>query len=116
MYMTQQAKKQMLPAATELIGAAGLEAAMAFVMSFPRCPFMFPLSSAKESAGGCGSLSGGVTQSSFLGNLNTYRLCPHGVRTVNFLSLNMVILDMPQGVPGFTEIVLSALMCDSSLL
>ena len=42
MYMTQQAKKQMWLAATELIDAAGLEAVMAFVMSFPPMPIYVP--------------------------------------------------------------------------
>lgn len=70
---------------------------LVFIMSFLCYPFMFTLSSAKESIG-YDSLSGVVTQSSFLGNLNAYRLCLYGVRI--YLLLTFITgHGNPQGFP-----------------
>lgn len=74
----------------------------------PRCPRMFPLSSAKKWLAAVALCLVGWPNLHSWGIWIPTGSVHMGVRTVNFLSLNMVILDMPQGVPGFTKIVLSA--------
>lgn len=115
--MTQQTEKQMWITTAELMQLATRQQ-LAFIMSFLCYPFVFSLSSAKESIS-YDSLSGGVTQSSFLGNLNAYRLCLYGVRIYLLLTFITGHGNL-RGAPGiplwFTEIALSAYMDGSSLL
>lgn len=81
MDMTQRTNKKMWIASAELVYALATGLPLAFIMSFLQYTFVFPLSSPGESAG-YDSLSGGETQSSFLGNLNTYWLSPVGLEVI----------------------------------